>query len=55
MLGGHTLFISPRIDPFCRSAAHFYEDCVKPIRILKVGLPISLINSIERIFAVLGL
>jgi hypothetical protein len=36
----------------CRSAAQFYKDCVKLIRILRVGVIISLINSIERIFVV---
>ncbi len=46
---------SPKIDPSCPTAAHFYEDCVKLIRILRVGVFISLINNNERIFAVVGL
>ena len=43
------------IDPSCRSAGHFYEDCVKLIRIPRVGVFISLVNSVERIFVVVGL
>jgi hypothetical protein len=54
-LTGRSLFIFPKIDPSCRSAAHFYKDCVKLIRIVRVGILISLINSIERIFIVVGL
>jgi hypothetical protein len=53
-LTGRSLFI-PKIDPSCPSAAHFYEDCVKLIRILTVEILISLINNVERIFVVLGL
>jgi len=39
----------------CRSAAHFYKDCVKLIRILGMRVIISLVNTIERIFVVVGL
>ena len=54
-LTGRALFISPKIDPSCPSAANFYENCVKLIRILKVGTFISLINTVELIFAVVCL
>jgi hypothetical protein len=54
-LTGRSLFIFPKIDPSCRSAAHFYEDCVKLLRILMVEILISLINNVERIFVVVGL
>jgi hypothetical protein len=53
-LTGRSFFI-PKINPSCPSAAHFYEDCVKLILILMVKILISLINNIERIFAVVGL
>ena len=43
------------IDPSCRSAAHFYKDCVKLIHILRMGVFISLINSIKPISVVVGL
>jgi hypothetical protein len=33
-LTGRSLFISPKIDSSCPSAAHFYENYVKLIRIL---------------------
>ena len=46
---------SPKIDPSCPTAAHFYEDCVKLILILMVKIIISLINNVERIFVVVGL
>jgi len=54
-LTGRSLFISPKIDPSCRSAAHFYEDGVKLIRVLRMGVFISLVNSVERIFVVVSL
>ena len=54
-LTGRSLFIFPKIDPSCRRAAHFYEDCVKLLRILTVEILISLINNVERIFVVVGL
>lgn len=43
------------LDPSCRSAAHFYEDCVKLIRILRMGVFISLVNNTEPISVVVGL
>jgi len=43
------------IDPSCRNPAHFYKDCVKLIRILRVGLFISLVNNTEPISVVVGL
>ncbi|HBL12467.1 MAG TPA: hypothetical protein DD379_13880 [Cyanobacteria bacterium UBA11162] len=52
---GDRIPISPRIEPSCRSAAHFYEDCVKLIRILRVGVLINLIDSVERICVVVDL
>jgi len=54
-LTGRSFFISPKIDPSCRSAAPFYKDCVKLIRILGVGVFISLINNVERVFVVVSL
>ncbi len=54
-LTGRSLFISPKIDPSCPTAAHFYEDCVKLIRILRVGVFISLVNNTEPISVVIGL
>ena len=53
-LTGRSLF-SPKIHPSCPSAAHFYEDCVKLIRILRVGVFISLVNNTEPISVVIGL
>jgi len=50
-----SLFTSLRTNPSCRNPAHFYEDCVNLLRILRVGVLISLINSVERNLVVVGL
>ena len=39
---------------FLSHTVHFYKDCVKLIRILKMETLISLINSSERISVIIG-